>query len=379
VTDKILVVDDDLNGLRLLSLSLQAEGYEVLIASSGVEGLSHIEAETPDLVILDVMMPGMGGLEACRRIRESAETADLPVIMLTARSEVDDRVAGLRLGADDYISKPASPAEVVARVRAVLARSRRRAKPKARIVSFLGAKGGVGTSTVATNVAVAMSEAGKGVILVDFRTGPGTLGLQLGLTSRSSLGSLLDMDPDEVSAQHVCSSLVSYHAGLRVLLSPQEPSRFREVPPTVTQHILDGVRPSTEWVLLDLPIHSSPGRDVVLTQSDLTVLVVEPEPIALTCAQLTLSSLEESSVLTGLVGMVIVNRSVTATPLTLTEMRESVSVNLLGVVPHTSDAFTFAHRQHAPLVVVQPHDLAAVALKELAERLGRWHVFPRKP
>ena len=101
----------------------------MLTASSGSEGLSRIYAEEPDLVILDVMMPIVDGLEVCRRMRGSPRTADIPVIMLTARTNVNDRVTGLRLGADDYIVKPVAPAEVVARVRAVLARTRRTARP----------------------------------------------------------------------------------------------------------------------------------------------------------------------------------------------------------------------------------------------------------
>ena len=129
MSDKILVIDDDLNSLQLLNLTLQVEGFQVLTASSGSEGLSRIYAEEPDLVILDVMMPIVDGLEVCRRMRGSPRTANIPVIMLTARTNVNDRVTGLRLGADDYIMKPVAPAEVVARVRAVLARTRRTARP----------------------------------------------------------------------------------------------------------------------------------------------------------------------------------------------------------------------------------------------------------
>jgi CheY-like chemotaxis protein/MinD-like ATPase involved in chromosome partitioning or flagellar assembly len=377
VADTILVVDDDLNGVKLLGVTLQAEGFEVLTAGSGGEALSRIEAETPDLVILDVMMPGMSGLEVCRRVRESSQTADLPVIMLTARSEVADRVEGLRLGADDFIPKPASPAEVVARVRAVLTRARRRSTTKAKVVSFLGAKGGVGTSTVAANVAIAMAEAGKGVILIDFRSDPGTLGLQMGLISRTGLTTLLAMEPDQIDDQQVKSCLVSYHAGLRVLAASQAPSDPGDVPAPHAQRILDAVRSSSEYVLVDLPIHSSLGREVVLTQSDLTVIVVEPEPIAVACAQMTLARMRESSPARAL-GLVIVNRNVTSVPLTLSEVRDAIPATLVAVIPHTSDGFNLAQRQGIPLMLAQPHNLAAVALKELADRLGRWHIFHQR-
>lgn len=149
--ERILVIDDDPNSLQLINLTLQTEGFEVLTASGGLEGLSRIQADKPDLVVLDLMLPDMDGLEICRRIRRARETADLPLIMLTAKGEVADRVAGLRLGADDYIPKPAAPAEVAARVRSVLTRTRRMTRPQGRIISFVGAKGGVGTSSVAAS------------------------------------------------------------------------------------------------------------------------------------------------------------------------------------------------------------------------------------
>ncbi len=378
MSDKILVVDDDPNSLRLVSLTLKAEGFEVLTADNAAEGLRCIQADAPDLVILDVMMPGMSGLEMCRRIRESAETADLPVIMLTARSEVADRVEGLRLGADDYISKPASPAEVAARVRAVLTRVRRRGTPKARIVSFLGAKGGVGTSTVAANVAVAMCEAGKDVILMDFRSDPGTLGLQMNLVSGAGLARLLAMEPDQIDEQQVQSCLVSHHTGLRVLAAPQLSNHLRDISAPHARRILASVRASGGYVLVDLPIHSFAGKDVVLAESDLTVLVVEPEPMAVACAQMILTHIQESSLTSGMLGMVIVNRSATSVPLTLSEIRDVVPIHLLGVIPHTSDGLNTAHEQGIPLVLAQRHNLASSALKELADRIGRWHNLHRR-
>jgi DNA-binding response OmpR family regulator len=374
LADKILIIDDDMNGLQLLSLTLRVEGFQVIAANSGQQGLGCIRDQEPDLVILDVMMPGMDGLEVCRRIRQSPSFADIPVIMLTARTEVNDRVTGLRLGADDYIPKPASPAEVVARVRAVLARVRRTAVRKGKIISFVGAKGGVGTSTVAANSAVALSQSGKGAMLIDFRSYLGTVSLQLGLDPRASLATLLELDSDKVDDRQLDSCLTSYRTGLQVLASPQIPSRYHDISPAHAQRILDSARSLTEYVILDLPAHPSPGRKVALEQSDMTVLVLEPEPAALVCAQVALAHLKELPIRTELVGTLIVNRSGTAVPLSLTEIRSSLPVDLLGIIPHTPDAFTYALKQRTPLVFSHPENLAAAALGELAQRLSRERV-----
>ncbi|MDH7486322.1 MAG: response regulator transcription factor [Anaerolineae bacterium] len=117
---RILVVDDDLPSVKMIAFLLREEGYTVLTANDGPEALRMVDEEMPDLVILDVMMPGMDGLEVCRRIRR---ITDLPIIFLSAKGETADRVAGLDVGGDDYLPKPFEPAELLARVRAVMRRT----------------------------------------------------------------------------------------------------------------------------------------------------------------------------------------------------------------------------------------------------------------
>jgi two-component system response regulator ResD len=117
---KILIIEDEINIARVLQLYLEQANYTVLIANDGVAGLELHAREHPDLVILDLMLPALDGMEVCRRIRAWANT---PILMLTARQGEEDRIAGLELGADDYLVKPFSPREVVSRVKAILRRT----------------------------------------------------------------------------------------------------------------------------------------------------------------------------------------------------------------------------------------------------------------
>ena len=120
MTQTILVVDDEPQIVRLVRSYLEADGFRVVTASDGQQALHVARHEKPDLVVLDVLMPHMDGLEFTRRIRREQ---DVPILMLTARAEETDRIVGLELGADDYVTKPFSPREVVARVRAILRRT----------------------------------------------------------------------------------------------------------------------------------------------------------------------------------------------------------------------------------------------------------------
>lgn len=118
----ILVVDDEEPIQELLRFNLEKEGYFVRVAKDGQEALQHVENDQPDLIVLDLMLPGMDGLEVCRKLRANPKFQQIPIIMLTAKGEEFDKVLGLELGADDYMTKPFSPRELLARIKARLRR-----------------------------------------------------------------------------------------------------------------------------------------------------------------------------------------------------------------------------------------------------------------
>ena len=124
---RVLVVDDEPDLLELIHYNLTKAGYDVACVLSGEEALAHVHASPPDLIVLDVLLPGLDGLEVCKALRRNPTTAGIPIVMLTARSEDADVVAGLELGADDYLTKPFSPRVLLARIKAVL----RRQQPEA--------------------------------------------------------------------------------------------------------------------------------------------------------------------------------------------------------------------------------------------------------
>lgn len=126
--DTVLVVEDEADVMDLLRYNLNKSGFDVLIATSGLEGLEKASQHRPDLILLDIMLPGMNGYEVCKKLRNTAETASIAIVMLTAKGETLERVKGLELGVDDYVTKPFSPRELILRIQAVLRRVRASAK-----------------------------------------------------------------------------------------------------------------------------------------------------------------------------------------------------------------------------------------------------------
>src|SRR3954462_14654157 len=157
MSTSILIVEDDPDIAALVARYLDKAGYATDRAASGRDALRLVEQKTPDLIVLDLMLPHVDGLEVCRLLRSNDATAAIPVIMLTARAEESDRIVGLELGADDYLAKPFSPNELVARVRALLRRAQRGAGPAAQPLAY-------GPITLDTERHVVMSS-GREVVL----------------------------------------------------------------------------------------------------------------------------------------------------------------------------------------------------------------------
>jgi len=128
VKEKILIVEDEKDIVKMLDYNLKKEGFRTISAHDGEYGLDLAGRERPDLVILDLMLPGMDGLEVCKALKKENKTASIPIIMLTAKSQESDKVVGLELGADDYVTKPFSPRELIARIKAVLRRVKEKEK-----------------------------------------------------------------------------------------------------------------------------------------------------------------------------------------------------------------------------------------------------------
>src|SRR6186713_1289711 len=212
---KILVVDDDPNVQRLLQYTLKQEGYEVVSAVDGAEGFRLWGAELPDMILLDVMLPKLDGYQVAQKIRaEEAEGSHIPIIMLTAEREVEQKVRGLRAGADDYLIKPFHPAELLARIKSLLARFAPKElmlarPPLGRVHAFYGAKGGVGTTTIAINAAIALHGLGRRVCLVDgnLQFGDHRVFLDLGLDRKS----LVDLVSAPSIDQDLVKSIVITH------------------------------------------------------------------------------------------------------------------------------------------------------------------------
>ena len=276
---KILVVDDDPNVQRLLTYTLKQEGYEVVVAADGAEGFRAWGAESPNMILLDVMLPKLDGYQVAAKIRaEEGSTGHVPIIMLTAEREVEQKVRGLRAGADDYLIKPFHPAELLARIKSLLARFAPREvlvgrPPLGRILAFYGAKGGVGTTTIAINAAIALNrELNRKVCLVDgnLQFGDHRVFLDLGLDRKSIVDVVTAPTIDNELIKQV---VVRHDSGIDLLLAPPSPETAELVTQDHLPNILDHLRGLYDYILIDIDKKLDEHNLRVLDAAD-TIFVV---------------------------------------------------------------------------------------------------------
>jgi pilus assembly protein CpaE len=374
MSSKVLIVEDDLDLLRAIGLALKKEGYEIATAESGEEALRKVQTEKPDLVILDIMLPGTSGIEVCQQLRDKAETVGLPIIMLSALARVDDRIKGLKVGADDYVTKPFDLDELVARVAALLERTRRlRAGPavqRGRVLGFLGAKGGVGTTTVAVNVALALAQRRNRVIAVELRPYFGTMALQLGSKPHPSAAGWLELPAGDINERQLTRYLSGDSTDLRALLGPQKVDDYRQVEAEQVEAVLTALSTMADYVVADLPCQPSEAVRAALGCCARAIVVVEPEPACVRAAGLTIELLQTWGMDPGQVRAVVVHRARMATPMSVATIGTTLGREILGGVAHAADLPMKAIELGQPLVVSAPDSMAALALGEIAERLA---------
>ncbi|MFC1914154.1 response regulator [Chloroflexota bacterium] len=367
---KILVIDDDPVATRLIEYTLKQRGYQVLTAQNGVEGLKKAQNEEPDLIVLNVMLPGMDGFEVCHRLRAEDTTAQLPILILSGRAQQIDRATGFKMGADDYLTKPATPSEIINRIETLLSR---RTVVTSRIIAFLSPRRKVGTTTAVVNIAIALSQIGKRVIAVDLCSEGDSISQQLGVRSQDSIR-LLEAPIDTVKHDELESLLAIHETGVRVLCIPETLGKAGNISTSNIDLLFNKLGEVTDYFLVDLPFQPTAIARTVLTQCDLAIAITDHTLEAISEIKSIITTLRFLGIPQERLGVVVTDTNGTFPELESTKIKPYVEANLgiilLGTLPcDTETSAKSSSTNRTPVIISSPECYLARSLSELAKQI----------
>ncbi len=377
--DKILVVDDDIETLRLVGLMLQRQGFQVVAANNGVQALAQSAREQPDLVVLDLMMPDLDGYQVARQLRKQSISSATLILMFSAKAGISDKVAGYDAGADDYMTKPVHPVELLARIKTLLARKHTPSQeglPKDKqagyAVGVIAAKGGMGVSSLVLNLGISLYQKHKtDLIAAELRPGNGTWGIDLGVTSPAGLNNLLCLKPADITASAVENELVRITQGVRLLMSS---STIHDIPQIQADHqmeiVVQQLTRLAPLVLLDIgnPIQPSFYRITRCLQE--IIMVTEPYPGTVQHTRLLIDELakqgfDHNRQLT----VVVINRVRADNQLSISEVQEALGHRVTQVFSPAPEQAFQAGKRKIPLIEAMPESLLSQQFNQMAENI----------
>lgn len=375
MAEKVLIVDDDVQTLRLVGLMLERQGYRVLAANNGTQALQMARTERPDVIILDVMMPDLDGYEVARHLRKDPETTNIPIMMFTARAQVEDKVSGYEAGADDYLAKPIHPAELTAHLRALLSRSKaRNTSPlqAGHVIGVIAPKGGIGVSTLVLNLALAIHQKTKvEVIAAELRPGQGTWGGELGQLTSAGLTNLLRMRLSDITTASVENELIRISSGIRLLLaSPRAKDAELMHATGQLEAVVSSLPLLARLVMLDLGTPFLPSLSAVLDECNEVIVATEPYPASIQRTQQLLEDLAVNGLgRSKLLSLVSINRIRADNQLSLIQMQELLGNTIAQVIPPAPEIAFQAAIRNIPLIQVQTGSAVSQQYHSLAERI----------
>jgi len=381
MAEKVLIIDDEPETVRLISLVLQRQGFNTAIASNGAEGIEKSENENPDLILLDVMMPDMDGYDVCRKIRANRQTANIPILMFSAKGQVQDRVAGYEAGIDDFITKPIHPAELVTRVKALLARPRPAPIPDFRLsekspaytIGIIAPRGGMGSSTLTLNLGIQLFQTiRKDILCIELRPGHGSFAVALGLLDNGGLARLLRMDVKEITPASIEKEIIHTSYGPQLLVASNSIQDNHLM--NATAQIESVIKLSAHLspvILLDIGTNLLTNFETITSQCKEIILLTEPFHSSIDHTILLKKQLETLGFgKTKLLSLVQYNHIRSDIQLTANQVKEMLGRDITQLVSAAPELAYYAELNTKPMTIQQPESLFTQQISQLAKKIS---------
>jgi pilus assembly protein CpaE len=373
---RILVVEDTADTLNLIRIKLTKAGHQVVTAADGETALQVAFQLRPQLVVLDVTLPKLDGFSVARRLRSTSITRNVAILMLTARSQIADKVTGYEAGADDYLTKPFDPAELEMRVRTLLGRvapapDTEASGPRGKVVSVFSLRGGVGKTSLIVNLAVTVAQLwDQTVPLFDLALQNGQAAIFLGLHPRATLDDLIEHWQEYPDADSLHEFFTEKEGLVRLLAAPRHPYGAERVSAEMLKHLIKLVRAQSPFLFIDAGSQLNDASLAILDASDLILLMMAPDVASVQTAVETLDTFGALEFPTEKVHLVL-NRIFARPVLASDQIESAIGAKIRLVIPNEPEFIGHAINAGEPFVLLNPNGAAARVIQDFAYSLGQ--------
>ncbi len=363
---KILIVDDDKDILRLLEFALKRSGYSVLACPDGIQGLAAVEAQKPDLIVADVMMPKMTGYDFCKQVRAKPEGKEIPIIVFSARFQPIDKQTALDAGATDYLPKSTSPDVLLQHITELLAGAGQSVTWA--VIGFFSLRGGTGVTSLAINSAIAMTLIQKTkVALIDLTPLGGHAALMLGLRPTSSVVDALSTSGNNLSLDSIRPHFIEHRSGVQLLASTLNYEHQLSAYDNRLEQLVTTLKSGFAFTIFDIPHILEPRLAPILKLFDKISLVLSPDVPSLQSTAMALQGLTRLGIPDNKI-MLVVNQVAPQSSLPVETIQKAVKRPIAANIPFEPDMIK-AVNNGKPLILSSPKSAGAGAIVQLANRL----------
>jgi len=376
VSSQVLLIEPDAKTATFLSRAMGERGYEVTVSPSGKEGLIAAWRDQPDVIVLELELPDLDGLEVVKRLRKESRTERKTIIAMTQRSKPEETLAGLDVGLDYYVVKQADAVEVLLRLMARAAQPEvvhhgEPERPLGTLIPFVSAKGGVGTTSVCLNVAchIARADTEKSVVVVDLVLPIGNVAQITGVKTQTDIVSLTELEAMELSTQLLQRELpMAPSWGFTVVPGCKDPAQAARLQAQRLGPAIQTLRAAFDTVIIDVGRNLSRLAMLVLSQASSVAVVMSPDPTSAANTRAMLQYMQHEAILAERI-FVISNRALGVEDLTGPPLEAIVGRPVDRGIPNLGKNFNLANNLHAPLHLRFPEDAAVDALRDIATGL----------
>jgi len=375
---RILVIDDELIYHKMVASALEKEKYQLDFALTGSEGLQKAKTTHPDLIITDVVMPDMSGYEVAKLLRRDPQFANLPILVLSAQAALQNKLSSFEAGADDYLSKPFAPEELVVRLAALLRRSELSQVPvstaqvhaESRLIAVHSLKGGTGCSSLAINLGVSLASLWKhSTILLDLNMVAGQVALMLNATLRRTWADIAQINSGEFEWDVLESIIAKHESGVAFIAAPTFPGEAEMIHADILDACLHLLKQRYDYMLADLPHDFGDIVVHTLDMADLILVMAAPDVASLRATAAALDTYTKLNYPSEKIRLIL-NATFPKYGLQKDKIEAALGIPVMLVIPYASDLFVQAINYGQPIVSTKPEEPVAALLENLAFSLS---------